>query len=172
MSPCKTCKVLGACPKKTTSSFYPYLGVDITATSDNFTYQEYLMYEPSRKLPLSVFDAQPVQGKRIMNATLEQHSESEISVVFHGCTWSFRTAFEIARLTTARYEENGAIKYVHVLANVNVSKEEDIAKVDIVFQNVLKCLVCRVLESRTLKGDKTKAFIERLSDMHEQLHFV
>ena len=130
------------------------------------------MYDPTKKLPLSVFEAQPVQGKRIMNVTLEQHSESELSFVFHGCTWNFRDAFEVAGLKAAKYEENGATKYVYVLANVTVSEEANIAKVDIVLQTVLKGLVCRMLDSKTLKGEKMKAFVECLSDKHEQLHLV
>ena len=63
-------------------------------------------------------------------------------------------------------------KYAHLLANVNVSKEKDITKVDNVFQNALKCLACRVLDSKTLKGEEVQAFIERMSEKHEQLHFV
>ena len=128
------------------------------------------MYDPARKAPLSVFDAQPVQGKRVMNVTLEQQSETEVSLIFHGCTWHFRDALEDAGVTAFGYEEDGAKKYVHVL-NVNVSEQADNAKLDNVFQNALKCLVCRVLDSKTLKGE-VKAFIERLGEEHEQLHFV
>ena len=128
------------------------------------------MYDPARKAPLSVFDAQPVQGKRVMNVTLEQQSETEVSLIFHGCTWHFRDALEDAGVTASRYEEDGAWKYVHIL-NVNVSEQADNAKLDNVFENALKCLVCRVLDSRTLKGE-VKAFIERLGEEHEQLHFV
>ena len=128
------------------------------------------MYDPARKAPLSVFDAQPVQGKRVMNVTLEQQSETEVSLIFHGCTWHFRDALEDAGVTASRYEEDGAWKYVHVL-NVNVSEQADNAKLDNVFENALKCLVCRVLDSKTLKGE-VKAFIERLGEEHEQLHFV
>ena len=129
------------------------------------------MYDPARKMPLSVFDAQPVQGKRIMNVTLEQHSETEVSLIFHGCTWHFRDALDEAGVTASRYDEDGAWKYVHFL-NINVSEEEDIAKVDNVFQNALKCLMCRVLDSKTLKGKEIQAFVERMSEKHEQLHFV
>ena len=128
------------------------------------------MYDPARKAPLSVFDAQPVQGKRVMNVTLEQQSETEVSLIFHGCTWHFRDALEDAGVTASRYEEDGAWKYVHVL-NVNVSEQADNAKLDNVFENALKCLVCRVLDSKTLKGE-VKAFVERLGEEHEQLHFV
>ena len=128
------------------------------------------MFDAARKVPLSIFDAQPVQGKRVMNVTLEQSSESELSLIFHGCTWHFRDALEDAGVTAARYEENGAWKYVHVL-NVDVSKEEDIGKVDSVFQDALKCLACRVLDSKTLKGE-VKAFVERVGEQHEQLFFV
>ena len=128
------------------------------------------MYDPERKAPLSVFDAQPVQGKRVMNVTLEQQSETEVSLIFHGCTWHFRDALEDAGVTASRYEEDGAWKYVHVL-NVNVSEQADNAKLDNVFENALKCLVCRVLDSKTLKGE-VKAFVERLGEEHEQLHFV
>ena len=128
------------------------------------------MYDPARKAPLSVFDAQPVQGKRVMNVTLEQQSETEVSLIFHGCTWHFRDALEDAGVTASRYEEDGAWKYVHIL-NVNVSEQADNAKIDNVFENTLKCLVCRVLDSKTLKGE-VKAFVERLGEEHEQLHFV
>ena len=128
------------------------------------------MYDPARKAPLSVFDAQPVQGKRVMNVTLEQQSETEESLIFHGCTWHPRDALEDAGVTASRYEEDGAWKYVHVL-NVNVSEQADNAKIDNVFENALKCLVCRVLDSKTLKGE-VKAFVERLGEEHEQLHFV
>ena len=95
------------------------------------------MYDPARKAPLSVFDAQPVQGKRVMNVTLEQQSETEVSLIFHGCTWHFRDALEDAGVTASRYEEDGAWKYVHVL-NVNVSEQADNAKLDNVFENALK----------------------------------
>ena len=156
--------------KKHASSFYPYLGVEIGSIWENLTYQEYLMYDPAKKVPLSVFDAQPVQGKRVMNVTLEQQSETEVSLIFHGCTWHFRDALEDAGVTAFGYEEDGAWKYVHVV-NVNVSKEEDIAKVDAVFQDALTCLACRVLDSKTLKG-VVKAFVERFGEEHEQLHFV
>ena len=128
------------------------------------------MYDPARKAPLSVFDAQPVQGKRVMNVTLEQSSETEVSLIFHGCTGHFRNALEDAGVTASRYEEDGAWKYVHIL-NVNVSEQANNAKLDNVFENALKCLVCRVLDSKTLKEEVT-AFVERLCEKHEQLHFV
>ena len=128
------------------------------------------MYDPARKVPLSIFDAQPVQGKRVMNVTLEQQSETEVTLIFHGCTWHFRDKFDEVGVTASRYEEDGAWKYVHGL-NVNVAKEEDISKVDNVLQDALKCLACRVLDSKTLKGE-VKAFVERVGEQHEQLHFV
>ena len=128
------------------------------------------MYDPAKKVPLSIFDAQPPQGRKIMNVTLEQSSESELSLIFHGCTWQFRDALEEAGLTASRYEEDGAWKYVHVL-NVNVGKEEDIATLDKVFEETLKSLACRMLDAKTLRGD-VKAFVERVGEQHQQLHFV
>ena len=156
--------------KEHISSFYPYLGVEIGSIWESLGYQEYLMYDPARKVPLSIFDAQPVQGKRVMNVTLEQQSETEVTLIFHGCTWHFRDKFDEVGVTASRYEEDGAWKYVHVV-NIDVSKEEDIAKVDSVFQDALKCLACRVLDSKTLKGE-VKAFVERVGEQHEQLHLV
>ena len=155
---------------KNVSSFYPYLGVEIGSIWDNLSYQEYLMYDPAKKVPLSIFDAQPPQGRKIMNVTLEQSSESELSLIFHGCTWQFRDVLEDAGLTASRYEEDGAWKYVHFL-NVNVAKEEDIARLDKVFEETLKSLACRMLDAKTLRGE-VKAFVERLGEEHEQLHFV
>ena len=128
------------------------------------------MYDAAKKVPLSIFDAQPVQGKRVMNVTLEQQSETEVILIFHGCTWHFRDKFDEVGVTASRYEEDGAWKYVHVL-NVDVSKEEDIARLDKVFEETLKSLACRVLDSKTLKGE-VKAFVERVGEQHQQLHFV
>ena len=156
--------------KKHAYSFYPYLGVEIGSIWESLSYQEYLMYDPARKVPLSIFDAQPVQGKRVMNVTLEQQSETEVTLIFHGCTWHFRDKFDEVGVTASRYEEDGAWKYVHVV-NIDVSKDQDIAKVDAVFQDALKCLACRVLDSKTLKSE-AKAFIGRVGEQHEQLHFV
>ena len=105
-----------------------------------------------------------------MNVTLEQSSESELSLIFHGCTWQFRDVLEDAGLTASRYEEDGAWKYVHVL-NVNVAREEDIARLEKAFEETLKSLACRMLDAKTLRGE-VKAFVERLGEEHEQLHFV
>ena len=80
--------------KKHVSSFYPYLGVEIGSIWESLSYQEYLMYDPARKVPLSIFDAQPVQGKRVMDVMLEQYSESKLSLFFHDWMWHFRDALE------------------------------------------------------------------------------
>ena len=164
------CYVLVVFVDKNVSSFYPYLGVEIGSIWESLSYQEYLMYDPARKVPLLIFDAQPPQGKRVMNVKLEQQSEEEVSLIFHGCTWHFRDALEGAGVRALRYEDNLVWKYVHVLT-INVSKEEDIAKVDSVFRDALKSLACRVLDSKTLKSE-VKAFIARVGEQHEQLHFV
>ena len=68
------------------------------------------MYDPAKKVPLSIFDAQPVQGKRVMNVSLEQSSESELSLIFHGCTWHFRDKFDEVGVTASRYEEEFSLR--------------------------------------------------------------
>ena len=157
--------------RKTNSSLYPYIGVDIAAIWDDLTYHDYLLYDPGKHLPLSVFEAQPPQGKRIMHVRFEQHSESEVTIIFQGCTWYFRSSFETANVKAMSYEREGATHRVHVLGETDVSKQENTEKVDNVFKNVLKDLVCRVHDFVILKG-QVRTFVQTLRKNNLQLHFA
>eukprot|EP00973_Karenia_brevis_P043863 6074540-Karenia_brevis.AAC.1 len=42
---------------------HPHTGVDLALVWDDLEYEHYTLQEPSAKLPLHVFEAQPVVGK-------------------------------------------------------------------------------------------------------------
>eukprot|EP00973_Karenia_brevis_P057847 8052583-Karenia_brevis.AAC.1 len=57
-------------------TLHPHTGVDIAPVWDDLEYEHYKLQEPSAMLPLHVFEAQPVVGKRISNLNLQLDSDS------------------------------------------------------------------------------------------------
>ena len=107
-----------------------------------------------------------------MHVRLEQHTEAQVTVIFQGCTWYFRNTLEIAGVKAMSYHDSeGAAHRVHVLDKVDVCKQGDKEKVENVFKEVLKDLVCRVHDFDTLSGE-VRAFVQALRKNHLQLHFA
>ena len=55
------------------------------------------MQEACHDLPLHVFDAQPVMGKRITVMNLQIETDSVLSLVLTGFTWPWRTRAALRR---------------------------------------------------------------------------
>ena len=88
-------------------SLHPHLEIDINECWDLVLRETYTLHEPARKLPMSVFEAQTVQGKRILMLTLQVDRDGKISFVFHGATWPFRSRFDAAAVPGYSYEDEG-----------------------------------------------------------------
>ena len=156
-----------------TVSLYPYLGVDIAPIWDDIKYPNYLLYDPERRLPLGIFEAQPPQGKRIMSMTIQPESEIHASFVFHGCTWLFREAWDCHDVRAVTYEEEGTTQYCRAIQNLDVSDELGKAKLLNILDTVLKNLALRVLIEGGLAGlsGKVRSFVLELKS-REDLHFA
>lgn len=103
-----------------------------------------------------------------MHMTLQQESETQVSIVFHGCTWLFRDSFEAFGVKHLTYEQEGTTQYARVMETMDVVKE--IGKIEEVLSGVLKFLACRVHGAGAVSG-LVKTFVEALRASHEHLHF-
>ena len=93
---------------------------------------------------MSIFEAQPVQGKRILMLTLQIESDTKMSFVFCGATWPFRARFDAAAAPGYRFEEEGQPKYYRVLESVNAATGDDRGR-------VLNALGERVLRNTAMR---------------------
>ena len=69
---------------------YPYIDVTLSSLGDVMSYNPIVHHEPSRDLPLKVFEAHPVVGRRILSLNIEADSDNEVSILVSGNTWNFR----------------------------------------------------------------------------------
>ena len=159
--------------EKVTVSLYPYLGVDIAPIWDDIKYPNYLLYDPERHPPLGIFEAQPPQGKRIMNMTIQPESEIHASFVFHGCTWLFRDALNFYGIRAVTYEDEGTTHYCRTVEKLAMDDELGKGTLLNVLDEVLKNIAVRVrVESGlgALSGS-VKSFVQTLRS-REDLHFT
>ena len=66
------------------------------------TYSPIEMHEPSKDLPLKIWQAQPVIGKRVLSLNFEPEDESTVSLVITGNTWNYRGDLEKSGIAGAR----------------------------------------------------------------------
>ena len=71
---------------------HPYTGIDLASIWDELEYEHYTLQSPNTKLPLHVFEAQPVVGKRITILNLQLDDDDVLSAVITGHTWHHPTS--------------------------------------------------------------------------------
>ena len=69
---------------------HPHTGVDIADVWDDLQYEHYTLNEPEAKLPLGIFEAQPVGTKKPITLNLQIESEGVLSIVVTGNTYAFK----------------------------------------------------------------------------------
>ena len=153
-------------------SLHPHIGINIDGCWDYLLY-EYSLHEPAQNLPMGIVEAAPVQGKRVLQLTLQVESDDKLSFVVHGPTWPFRDKFDSCGIPGYRWEENGQSKYYRVLEGVNCDNADEREKVlKMLGEGVLFNTAMRVTIDGGLKpGTSAFKFVQTLrSRMH--LHFV
>ena len=93
---------------------HPHTGINLDDVWNQLSYENYSLHDPAQKLPLNLFMAQPVIGKRPVTMSLEFVDE-KFSVVFHGQTYSFRGRMDGAGITGGYVGEGAARKYYRIL---------------------------------------------------------
>ena len=65
----------------------------------------------------------PVVGSRYVVMHITPEDAKQVTVVFAGQTWNFRTALDSEGFQAAKIEENDSVKYFRVLKHHDVSAE-------------------------------------------------
>ncbi len=149
-------------------TLHPHTGVDLAQVWDDLEYEHYTLQEPSATLPLHVFEAQPVVGKRITNLNLQLDGDSTVSLIITGHTWPFRGRLDAFGISGGYYgdeadKENGPRKYFRVWKDIDVSVEEQQQRFLAMLSDVFKNVVMRVsLDRRPSADTHAAAFVERL----------
>ena len=149
-------------------TLHPHHGVDLAPVWDDLEYEHYTLQEPSATLPLHVFQAQPVIGKRITNLNLQLDGDSKISLIITGHTWPFSGRLDAFGISGGYFgdemdKENGARKYFRVWKDIDVSVEDQRQRFLAMLVDVFKNAAMRVsLDRRPTPDTHTAAFVERL----------
>ena len=157
-------------------TLHPHTGIDLATVWDELEYEHYTLQAPSVKLPLHVFEAQPVVGKRITMLNLQLENDHEISLVITGHTWPFRSRLDSFGISGGYSEhganqENGTRKYYRVWKNIDVTEEAQQERFFDMLSNVFKNVVMRVSLDRNPEPDTyVAAFVERFRKQ-TSLHF-
>ena len=77
-----------------THRIHPYLdAVEAGHVWDDLEYKEYSYNEPTKELPLKIFEAAPPFGKRIVTLQIELEGTDKASLVFSGRLYAYRDRF-------------------------------------------------------------------------------
>ena len=154
-------------------SLHPHTDIDINECWDLVLYETYTLHEPARTLPMSIFAAQPVQGKRVLMLTLQVESDDTISFVWYGATWPFRDRFDAAGVPGYSFDEDGQPKYCRVLEGVNTATDDRERALYVLGEGVLRNTAARVLVEGELKpGTNAFRFVQQQLRKRTHLHFV
>ena len=151
---------------------HPHKEVDLNPVWDDLTYEGYLLEEPAASLPLPLFSAQPVIGKKVVCLHLQPESSDTMSIIIQGPTYVFRSRFDEHGITGGYVGEGDQRKYYRVLKGLVVSNAEEKARVmDMLGDAVFKNLAMRVVvRSEPEEGSDVAQFISELRGVLS-LHF-
>ena len=149
-----------------TVCLHPHIGIDIAPCWDKFEYETYTLHEPAKILPVGIFEAHPVQGRRILMMTLQIESDEKLSIVLFGATWFFRDRFDAFGVPGYRREgaDGEPSTYYRVLESVDASLSDETDRVFKMLGNgVLKQTAVRVSIDGALKpGTSVFQFVQKL----------
>ena len=151
-------------------TLYPHVGIDISPLWDDLEYEHYALQESGDVLPLHVFDAQPVVGKRITVMNIQIESATLFSIVITGHTWPWRRRLDEMGISggycasDATQSGSEPRKYYRVWKDIDASSEVQRQKfLDVLGEKVFKHLAMRVtIDSPPEPETDVAIFIETL----------
>ena len=144
---------------------------------DELEYGHYALEDPSADLPLNFFEAQPAASKKIVMVHIQLESEDVMSLLISGNTWNFRTKLDEHGVPGSFFNEVSADgkeirNYYRVMRGIDVSEENQKARVTTLFREVLGELALKVvLDNEIDEGSAVADFIEELKAL-PYLHFA
>ena len=147
---------------------YPYIDVDLNGLSETMSYTPVTQHPQSRSLPLKLFEAHPVVGKKVLCFFFEAESDYELSLVITGNTWNFRDDLERVGVQGARADGGGYYRYIKTADLTNEeSRQQILGLVDIFHKQAIRVVVDPTPEP----GSPVEKFLDDMRAMH-CLHFV
>ena len=142
---------------------HSHVGIDLSGL-DGLSYEHYVINEPAVQLPLHIFDAQPVVGKRITVLHLQISNDSEVDLVITGQTWPFRARLDAFGIASGyKQEENGeARRYYRVWRQIDVAgggASRFMEMLGTVFKNVALRVT---LDAQPVPDTHVAAFIDKM----------
>ena len=157
----------------------PHITVtDIESVWDQLDYEHYKLNEPSRDLPLSIFDVPPAFGKRVVVMCIEIESENTdtVNLVLTGGTFPFRDRLNEFGLQGGyvKSEDDGEKgKYYRVWNGVDLSVPEQREKVlEMIGSGVFNNIAIRVkVDGEVPEDSHIESFIDKLKSDCYSLYF-
>ncbi len=149
---------------------YPHASIHITDIDNDYVF----CHAPALDLPMGIFEAMPVVGRRIVTMTLCPQGDDTIALVLSGNLWTYRDRLDaIGAIGSWQYdgESDESRTYCHTL-QVNLHTGEMDRVWNMLGDSVFKGLAIRVIVQADLVTNmNVHAFV---SDMRArpQLHFV
>jgi hypothetical protein len=146
---------------------HAHTGIDLSGLKDDLSYENYVINEPAARLPLHIFEAQPVVGKRITVLNLQLKGDSEIDLVITGHTWPFRARLDAFGIAGGYTDEEGGDgrRYFRVWKQIAVASEDANRFVDML-DTVFKNMALRVtLDAAPPPDTRVAAFIDNLREV-------
>ena len=151
---------------------HPHAGVNITDARDNFVYEHYTLHEAAPALPLGIFEAQPVWGKKVVQMHIQPESADTVSVLMMGNIWNFRSRLESHGVPGAYYGGDEDRKYTRLMKSIDVSDEAQRQRVFDMTRHVFKNLAIKVVLDSTPEDESEVAeFVDELRQI-TSLHFT
>jgi len=144
----------------------PHTCVDIEIDTEDLNYEHYNVHRKSSELPLHVFEAQPVVGKRVTTLNIQVVNDSVLDLVITGHTYSFRAALDGFGIHGGyNNDEDGKRQYVRVWKGVDVSQENTRLRFMEMLDAAFKKLCLRVnLDAEPLPDSHMARFINELRE--------
>ena len=148
---------------------HPHEGIDLSGVWEDLGYEHYMLQEANTTLPLGIFEAQPVVGKRITTLNLQVDGDNMVSMIIAGHTWPWRASLDAFGISGGYHhtgetnKENDTRKYYRVWKNIDVSDEGQVQKFITMLDDVFKNVVMRVfLDRRPQTDTSAAAFVDIL----------
>ena len=147
---------------------YSQTGIDIGRA--NLQYEHYKFNDSAASLPLGIFEAQPVEGKRIVKLHLQPEDENHLSILVLGQHWNYRARLDLHGVPGTYFGDEQNRKYVRVLKSINVADKLQQQRVfDMIGEKVFNNLALRVVLD-SVAEQNVAVFVDKLREL-SSLHF-
>ena len=122
---------------------HPHCEIILDSLKEHMSYATIAFHEPTNDLPLKVFEAHPVNSKRVITLYFEPEDEATVPMVIVGNTWNYRDDLEKNGAPGCRPQDGGAcyryLKQVDITDSVG--KQQILCLVDIFNKQALRVVV-------------------------------